>query len=55
MLLLHYSEEATIGKVVCDFRAALSEADIHVYNNNLTGCTAQIVEVKGSIIRTEPR
>ncbi len=55
MFFLRYSEEVTIGKVVCDFRAALSEADIHVYNDNLTGCTAQIVEVKGSIVRTEPR
>ena len=34
-----YNEEAAIGKVVADFRAALPEAGIYVYDNNSTDRT----------------
>lgn len=36
VLLPCYNEEVTIGKVVRDFKAALPNADIYVYDNNST-------------------
>ena len=36
-----YNEEAAIGKVVADFRAALPEAAIYVYDNNSTDRTVE--------------
>lgn len=55
VLLPCYNEEVTIGKVVRDFRAALPDADIYVYDNNSTDRTAQIAEAAGAIVRAEPR
>lgn len=55
VLLPCYNEEVTIGKVVRDFRAALPNADIYVYDNNSTDRTAAIAAAEGAIIRTEPR
>lgn len=37
-----YNEEATVGKVVRDFRAALPQADVVVYDNNSTDRTAEL-------------
>jgi glycosyltransferase involved in cell wall biosynthesis len=53
VLIPCYNEEATIGKVVRDFRAALPDADIYVYNNNSTDHTAQVAEEAGAIVRQE--
>ena len=36
-----YNEEIAIGKVVADFRAALPDAAIYVYDNNSTDRTAE--------------
>ena len=44
VLLPCYNEEVTIGKVVRDFKAALPNADIYVYDNNSTDRTAEIAE-----------
>lgn len=55
VLLPCYNEEVTIGKVVRDFRAALPNADIYVYDNNSSDRTAAIAAAEGAIIRTEPR
>ena len=37
-----FNEEATIGKVVADFRAALPEATIYVYDNNSADRTGEV-------------
>ncbi|MEL4357146.1 MULTISPECIES: glycosyltransferase family 2 protein [unclassified Luteococcus] len=43
VLIPCYNEEVTVAKVVRDFRAALPEADVYVYDNNSTDRTAEIV------------
>jgi glycosyltransferase involved in cell wall biosynthesis len=54
VLLPCYNEEPTIGKVVRDFRAALPEAAIYVYDNNSMDGTAQVAAAAGAIVRREP-
>lgn len=54
VLLPCYNEVSTIAKVVTDFRAALPEADIYVYDNNSTDGTAQAALQAGAIVRHEP-
>ena len=44
VLIPCYNEEKTIAKVINDFRNALPEAKIYVYNNNSKDRTAQIAE-----------
>lgn len=55
VLLPCSNEEVTIGKVVRDFKAALPDATIYVYDNNSTDRTAEIAEAEGAIVRREPR
>ena len=55
VLLPCYNEEVTIGKVVRDFKTALPQADIYVYDNNSTDRTAEIAASEGAIVRKEPR
>ena len=55
VLLPCYNEEVTIGKVVHDFREALPNADVYVYDNNSTDRTAEIAANAGAIVRKEPR
>lgn len=55
VLLPCYNEEITIGKVVHDFRTALPNADIYVYDNNSTDNTAEIAAAEGAIVKREPR
>ncbi len=50
-----YNEEAAIGRVVCDFRAALPTATIYVYDNNSSDLTAQRAREAGAIVRDEER
>lgn len=50
-----YNEELTIGKVVRDFRAALPEAEVYVYDNNSTDRTAECASSAGAIVRREYR
>ena len=54
VLLPCYNEASTIAKVVTDFRAALPDADIYVYDNNSTDGTAQAAQQAGAIVRHEP-
>lgn len=54
VLLPCFNEEPTIGKVVRDFRAALPEAEIYVYDNNSKDGTAQVAAAAGAIVRREP-
>ena len=49
VLLPCYNEEVTIGKVVRDFRVALPDAAIYVYDNNSTDRTAEIAAAGGAI------
>ncbi|MBP3723098.1 MAG: glycosyltransferase [Selenomonadaceae bacterium] len=55
VLIPCYNEALTIEKVVKDFKAALPEADIYVYDNNSTDDTAKIAEKAGAIVRFEAR
>jgi glycosyltransferase involved in cell wall biosynthesis len=48
-----YNEEAAIGKVVADFRAALPGAGIYVYDNNSTDRTVEEAIKAGAIVRRE--
>jgi glycosyltransferase involved in cell wall biosynthesis len=48
-----YNEEAAIGKVVADFRAALPDAAIYVYDNNSTDRTRDVAVAAGAIVRRE--
>ncbi|MEM9938382.1 MAG: glycosyltransferase family 2 protein [Pseudomonadota bacterium] len=50
-----YNEAVTITKVIEDFRKALPEADIYVFDNNSTDNTAQVAADAGAIVRHEPR
>lgn len=50
-----YQEEKTIGKVVRDFRTALPQADIYVFDNNCTDRTAENARAAGAIVRREKR
>ncbi len=53
VLIPCYNEEQTIEKVVKDFKAALPEAVIYVYNNNSKDKTAEIAAAAGAIVRNE--
>ncbi len=55
VLIPCYNEAQTIGKVVKDFRAALPEAAVYVYDNNSTDDTAAIAQKAGAIVRHECR
>jgi len=50
-----YNEEAAIGKVVRDFRAALPGATIYVYDNNSRDATADRAREAGAVVRCEGR
>lgn len=48
-----YNEEHAIAKVVADFRAALPEAAIYVYDNNSTDRTVEVARRAGAVVRRE--
>ena len=48
-----FNEEKTILKVITDWKLALPEAVIYVYDNNSTDATVQIAEEAGAIVRHE--
>ena len=48
------NEAAAIAKVVRDFRAALPDGKIFVYDNRSTDGTAEIAREAGAIVRVEP-
>lgn len=53
VLIPCYNEEKTIRKVCNDFKKALPEAVIYVYDNNSTDRTAQIAKEAGAVVRRE--
>lgn len=55
VLIPCYNEAVTIAKVVDDFRRALPQADVYVYDNNSTDGTAEIARERGAIVVHEPR
>ena len=55
VLIPCYNESQTIAKVVADYRAALPEADIYVYDNNSKDGTDEIARNAGAIVRYEYR
>jgi len=50
-----YNEEITIEKVVADFRAALPEATVYVYDNNSRDSTIEVARKAGAVVRKETR
>lgn len=53
VLIPCYNESATIETVVKDYKKALPEADIYVYDNNSTDGTDEIARKAGAIVRYE--
>jgi glycosyltransferase involved in cell wall biosynthesis len=47
------NEEATIGKVVREFRAALPPAVVYVYDNNSADRTVDVARAAGAVVRSE--
>lgn len=55
VLIPCYNESLTVEKVVKDFKKALPEATIYVYDNNSTDHTNEIARNAGAIVRYEYR
>lgn len=55
VLIPCYNESKTIAKVVKDYREALPEADIYVYDNNSSDDTDVIAKKAGAIVKYEYR
>lgn len=55
VLIPCYNESKTIAKVVADYKSALPEADIYVYDNNSSDGTDEIARKAGAIVRYERR
>jgi hypothetical protein len=55
ILLPCYNEESGIYKVATDFRRALPNATVYVYDNNSSDNTVQLAQEAGAIVRFEPR
>lgn len=53
VLIPCYNESKTIEKVVTDWKNALPEAVIYVYDNNSSDNTAQIAKSAGAVVRPE--
>ena len=49
------NEEATIGRVLCEFRTALPEATLYVIDNNSVDGTARIAREEGATVLRETR
>jgi hypothetical protein len=54
VLIPCYNEEQSIANVVRDFRAALGDATIYVYDNASDDKTAEVAREAGAIVRFEP-
>ena len=55
VLIPCYNEEKTIEKVVSDFKHAVPNAVIYVYDNNSTDNTAELAKKAGAVVRHEYR
>ncbi len=54
VLIPCHNEERTIAQVVRDFRVALPEAVVYVYDNASTDTTSLVARQSGAIVRNEP-
>ncbi len=54
VLIPCYNEEAAIAAVVRDFRTALPDATIYVYDNNSRDMTVEVAAAAGAVVRREP-
>ena len=54
VLIPCYNEEATVATVIGDFRRALPQSFIYVYDNNSRDRTRQVAKEAGAIVRSEP-
>lgn len=54
VLIPCYNEDLSVAQVVRDFRAALPDADIFVYDNNSKDRTVEIAREAGAVVRSEP-
>ncbi|MBB3267388.1 glycosyltransferase involved in cell wall biosynthesis [Azospirillum sp. OGB3] len=54
VLIPCYNEEAAIAAVVRDFRAALPDATVYVYDNNSSDRTVEVARAAGAVVRHEP-
>ncbi len=55
VLIPCYNESKTIKKVIKDYKKALPEADIYVYDNNSSDGTDEIAKKEGAIVKYEYR
>lgn len=55
VLIPCYNESQTIAKVIKDYKEALPEAVIYVYDNNSTDHTDEIARAAGAVVRYEYR
>lgn len=53
VLIPCFNEDVAIGKVVADFRAALPQAAVYVYDNNSTDRTVETARAAGAVVRSE--
>ena len=53
VLIPCYNESKTVEKVISDFKKALPEATIYVYDNNSTDNTAELAQKAGAVVRHE--
>jgi glycosyltransferase involved in cell wall biosynthesis len=50
-----YNEEASVDKVVRDFKASMPDATVYVYDNGSTDDTVAVAAAAGAEVRREPR
>lgn len=53
VLIPCFNEAPSIRKVICDFKKALPDAKIYVYDNNSTDGTDAIAREAGAVVRYE--
>lgn len=53
VLIPCFDEEATVAKVVSDFRSALPGATVYVYDNRSNDRTVEVARAAGAIVRSE--
>lgn len=55
VLIPCYNESKTVAKVVKDYKKALPEAEIYVYDNNSTDDTGKLAKEAGAVVKVEHR
>ncbi len=53
VLIPCFNEAVTVAKVVADWKSALPEATVYVYDNNSSDATADIAKEAGAVVRYE--